>query len=329
MPAQTVLLTGASGLLGSHLLGRLMDEGYRVIAVKRDSSKVDHLPESENLKWITFDSFKDNLFEIAAEPVHIVIHAAALVSYHQRDQSLLFETNTEWTVNLAKVALTHQVKQFIFISSISALGKHSADQIIKENTPHDEKDFYSNYGKSKYQAEKNLRELSKKGLPIIIFNPSVILGPANLDRSSAKLFQYVADQKPFYTKGLINYVDVRDVADSILYAINHAIINEQFILNAGSISYQQFFEKIAQLLNVRPPSLNIPKGFVIAGALMENIWSKISGKMPTLTVETAKMAGSNYYYDHSKHKNAFQFQYRSLQNSLQWTINEMQKSNKI
>lgn len=324
---KTILITGATGLLGKQILQQLLLQDYKIYALKRTDSIIPI--ESEKLNWIEIKSIEDNLFQLIPEKVDYVIHAGAMVSYKQSDKAKIHQINTHWTSKLAHDALENRVEKFIFISSISALGKKSPNNIIDENTPKSENEFLSNYGRSKRQAEELLWDISSKGLPILIFNPSVIIGPAKRYQSSAQLFGYVSDQKPFYTKGLINYIDVRDVTNFIIRSLDNKTINEQFVLNAGCTSYYDFFKAIAKQLKVKVPIIGVPKFMVILGAVMENIFSNLRGKPPTLTMETAKMAGNKKIYKSGKANNAFNLRYRTLEQSIEWTINEMQKEGEL
>lgn len=327
MKQKVILITGSTGLLGKQLLHQLLHQNYKIYAVKRASSII--ALDSEKINWIEMTSLADNLFNLIPENIDFIIHAAALVSYKKSDKDKIFEINTEWTSKLATDALEAGVKKFIFISSISALGKNSHDNFIDETTPKSEGEFLSNYGRSKRQAEKELWELSSKGLPILIFNPSVIIGPAKRYQSSAQLFGYIGDQKPFYTKGLINYIDVRDVAEIIVQSLENEISNEQFVLNAGSISYLEFFKAIAKQLHLKAPNIGVPKFMVILGAVMENLWSKISRKPATLTMETAKMAGNRKIYNAEKANKTFNIRYKTIKESIEWTVKEMQKRGEL
>lgn len=327
MQQKNLLITGATGLLGQRILLKLIDLNYQIYATKRTHSVTQI--DSEKINWMEINSIQDNLFELIPEKIDYVIHAGALVSYKKSDKEVIFKINAEWTNFLAESALKAGVQKFIFISSISALGKVSNDNFINENTPKSDHEFLSNYGKSKRQAEEKLWELSEKGLPIIIFNPSVIIGPAKRYQSSAQLFGYISDQKPFYTTGLINYIDVRDVADIVVKSLENKIQNEQFVLNAGSISYSNFFRAIAKQLKVKAPSFGIPKFIVVLGAVLENLWSKISGKPVTLTLETAKMAGNKYIYKAEKANKTFNLSYKTLEQSVEWTVSEMQKRGEL
>jgi len=327
MRQKAVLITGATGLLGQQVLKRLLAADFKIYAVKRANSIIPM--ESKEISWIVIDSVEDNLFQLIPDSIDYVIHAAALVSYKKSDQVKIFQINTEWTSKLAENAKNEGVRKFIFVSSISALGKKSSDDFIDEMTPKSEDEFLTNYGKSKRQAEEALWQLSENGLPVIIFNPSVVIGPAKRYQSSAQLLAYVSDQKPFYTKGLINYIDVRDVAEIIVQSLEDEIYNEQFVLNSGSISYRDFFKAIAKQLNLKAPYIGVPKFMVIIGAVLENLISKLKRKPATLTWETAKIAGNKKIYNAEKVKKTYDINYRTLEQTIEWTVNEMQKRGEL
>ena len=193
-----------------------------------------------------------------------------------------------------------------------------------------EGELVSNYGKSKRKAEEFLWDFSIKRTSNRHFESlSDYWGQQIATKSSAQLFGYVADQKPFYTEGLINYIDVRDVAEIVLRSLQNEITNEQFILNAGSISYQDFFSAIANQLKVKAPRIGVPRFMVILGAVLENIISKLNGKPVTLTMETAKMAGSRKIYNTEKANKIFNIRHKTLEQSIEWTVKEMQKRGEL
>lgn len=324
---KTVLVTGATGLLGRQILQQLKLRNYKIYAVRRPDSIIPS--ESEKICWIEIQSTTDNIFDQVPVEIDYLIHAGAMVSYKKSDKGRIFQINTDWSGRLAQDALKEQVEKFIFISSVAALGKNTKNNFIDENTPASRDEFRTNYGESKRQAEKLLWKVSEQGLPIIIFNPSVIIGPAKRYQSSAQLFAYVSDGKPFFTRGLINYVDVRDVAEHVVASLESKTVNEQFILNGGSISYRDFFKVIAKQLKVNAPKLGVPKFMVILGAFLENIISKLKGKPATLTMETARMAGNKNIYSAEKAEKAFGLKRRSLEHSVEWTVVEMQKTNEL
>lgn len=325
MTKAVVLVTGATGLLGSRLILQLLRENYSVIACKRGHSLSTPSLSNPLLTWVNIEHLLQNKLQLEAK-VEFVIHLAGLVSYASRDKQALFDTNEGLTNTVIEWCLNHKVKKLVYISSIAALGKKAIKNIISEETQWNDKQFASNYGASKRAGEKAIKSAAKYGLKYIILNPSVIIGPGPLNRSSAKLFKYIEDEKPFFTRGFINYVDVRDICDLIILAITKLPNNTCYIVNAGHTTYQKFFSLIAKGMNKRKPKTAIPTSLVLFGALLEKIYCKIFDKQALLSVETAKMAGKKYIYSANKLNKITGYRYHSLKDAVEFTIHEMKKN---
>lgn len=323
-----VLVTGATGLLGYELIQQLLKQDFKIIACKRSNSDIENFPRSNELSWIDIeDLLKSNYLRLGN--VDYVVHAAGLISYSAKDAKALINTNQGLTARVVKWSIQQKVKKFIYISSISALGKKTSNNMIDENTAWDDKQFVSVYGRSKRMGETVVQKASKAGLNYIILNPSVIIGPAPLHKSSASLFKYVYDQKPFYTKGFINYVDVRDLSTLILLSFSHLANNTRYVISGGHTTYRNFFQLIATHLHKRAPFMKIPARLVILGAIVENIYSKITSKKPYLSLETAKMAAKQYVYSSMKLSYHIDYKFYSLNDSIKFTTEAMKNNRYI
>ena len=151
----------------------------------------------------------------------------------------------------------------------------------------------------------------------MVVNPSVVLGEGDWKRSSTQLFKYVFDEKPFYTDGTINYVDVKDVATATLQLLFSDIENERFILNTGHTSYKDLLEKIAFGFNKKAPKTRISP---LAAAFIwrvEAVRSWFTGKAPLITRETAKSASSHFIYENDKIKKSLNITFQSLDQTIQ------------
>lgn len=320
-----ILLTGATGLLGSRIAQNLLQKGHTVFATKRASSSLRLVKNAERIHWMQGELSSKVFLKKCLVNVEVVIHAAAMVSYKKSDQQKLFDTNSELTRLLAEESLKAGVKNFIFVSSVSALGKGSRRSVVDEDTPWDDDEFHTSYGRSKRLAESYLRELGAQGLSYQIIAPSVILGAALPGQSSAQLFGYVLDQKPFFTNGLLNYVYVEDVVKVIQKLLDQQHESQKWIVNGGVTTYKVFFELVAAYLKVKPPYIKVPPKLVLAGAFLENVYSFLLNKPPLLSKETAKMAGSSYQYVGNKVSAKLGITYTSLESSVKNTVQEMRE----
>ncbi len=151
-----------------------------------------------------------------------------------------------------------------------------------------------------------------------MINPTVILGPGDWDKSSSQLFKYVARQKSFYIDGTLNYVDARDAASIVYQLLNSSHEGERFVVSAGHIEYLDFFKKMGDSLNKRPPTIKISKPILKTLAILEDARSRLTGSTPLITRETARMAGKSFIYDNQKIKNSLNFEFQSIEMTLAW-----------
>ena len=244
-----ILVTGSTGLLGSHLLYALLQQYSRVAAMKRSSAKTDTLREifsfytkepdllMERIDWRTGDLLDRDSVVQALEGIHCVINCAAIVSFDKRDRERMIANNIQGTKNLGEAVMMvrsreegsggEEVRRWedrkpvvIHISSTSALGDGPGDDPkfrIDENTPRDPKRSHTGYSVSKFESEKVLNEM---GLDAIILNPGIILGSGQWSKGSSQLFVKAWQGLKYYPYGGTGYVDVRDLAAIILQIVD-------------------------------------------------------------------------------------------------------------
>ena len=316
-----ILVTGSNGLLGSFVCHELVSRGYKVKALVRKDSNTDLLKDI--IKSIEFH--EGDLNDVgslidAMVGVQYVIHTAALISFWPKNKLPMYQTNVEGTRNLVDVALESNVKKFIHISSIAAIGRKSTDTIVTEKNTWEESSINSNYAVTKHQAELEVSRAVEEGLNAVILNPSIIIGPGVQGSSTVRLFDYVQKGNKFYTDGYINYVDVRDVVKIILFFIDNEFKNgERHILNGGITTYKDFFGKIAIKLNCKAPHICAHNWMRQLAWRYYAIASFFSKKEPLITKETARVASHKIEYQSEKIKNATDIQFRTLDDTVEWT----------
>jgi nucleoside-diphosphate-sugar epimerase len=155
-------------------------------------------------------------------------------------------------------------------------------------------------------------------LNTVILNPSVILAPADWNKSSAKLFKYVWNKRPFYIDAFLNYVDVRDVATCAYQLLQRDYQGERIIVNAGNISFENFFAKVAANFRVNPPSRKLTKNSLKIISKLEKLRTWFMRSEPLITRETAQLAGTEFLYDNKKIKKILNFEFQTIDNTLEW-----------
>jgi nucleoside-diphosphate-sugar epimerase len=200
---------------------------------------------------------------------------------------------------------------------------------VTEDQKWEESPLNSAYAKTKYRAELEVWRGGAEGLSIVMVNPSVVLGEGDWTRSSTQLVKYVYDENRFYTEGDINYVDVLDVAEAIVKLLHSGVVDQRFILNAGAMPYRDFLTQLAQALGKRPPSIRVPPGLARVLASVEAVRSWLTGKSPLITRETARGANHHYLYAGGRITQSIDFQYRSLDETIQRIARQVKRTESI
>jgi nucleoside-diphosphate-sugar epimerase len=312
-------VTGANGLVGSFIVRKLIDEGEKFVAFKRPASDISLLGDLvEKVEWRTLDLTDPVTMDDALQGVTSVIHCAAMVSFNPRNARKIAAINISGTQNIVNACLANGIRRLVYISSVAALGRIKGQTHIDEGNKWTDNNLNTNYAESKYLAELEVFRGQEEGLSTVILNPSVILAPADWEKSSARLFKYAWEERSFYIEGSMNYVDVRDVAKAAYALLKSGLENDRFIVNAGSVSFKLFFEAVARQFAKKPPRIRLRKNFLKIVAGLETLRARIARSEPVITGETARLAGTNFEYKNDKIKNVLKFEFETLDNTLAW-----------
>ncbi len=315
-----IAVTGANGLLGSFIVRELMERKMPFVALKRRGSDTSLLGDvTSGVTWRDADMLDPVALEDALQDVTHVIHAAAIVSYNPRKADLVMEHNVVGTRNVIAAAQARGVKRFLHISSVAALGRQKSQSLIDETNQWVDSPMHTVYAESKYLSELEVFRAQEEGMSTVIVNPSVILAPADWSRSSARLFKYVWNEGSLYTDAYLNYVDVRDVSAIVGRLLEESTIEgERFVLNAGKISFEDFFRGVATRFGKRAPTVKLGPGLLHFAARLEVMRTWFTGTEPLLTKETARLAGTDFLFDNSKIRKALSVEFQPIDLSLDW-----------
>ncbi len=320
-------VTGATGLVGSFICRELLRQGFNIRAVKRSGSEMNLVSDiAHQIEWVEGD-IRDMLWlRKNLKDVVRVLHCAAVVSYNQKDKELMHSVNVTGTSNLINACIDKGIEKLLYVSSIATIGKKKNSYSSDENSNWNYTELGSHYARTKYLAELEVWRGVAEGLSSIIINPSVVIGPGNWDKSSTKLLKYVWEESQFYLEGLINVVDVRDAANIAVKLLNSEENNERFIINAGAISYKDFFEKIADNFNKKPPRVKLNKIQLQTAIWFANFGSWILNKRTNLSSELPKLVNNRYTYSNNKIKKVLNYKFRPISQTLEWACQEIMKN---
>ena len=327
-PLKKVLVTGATGLVGRFVVKQLLEEGYYIKAFAKIEEKFIHtLPTHPSVEWIPGDILDLIDLEKAMEDVEYIVHAAAFVSLNPFKRKEVLQINVEGTANVINLALKKNIKKFIHLSSVTTIGYSEKPIKVDEKNKIDVSLSNLAYAQSKILSEREAWRGATEGLPVIILNPSTIIGPGDWERGSTQLFKYVSEQHKFYVDGIFNYVDVRDLSKAISLLLKSDLENEQFIVTAGTILYKDLFAKIANEFQVKPPSIKIPKLIMRIIAFFETIKQGLfkSKKDPIITKEMIHEASNKSIYLNEKIKKQLSISFHSIDETIPWVCEELRK----
>jgi len=317
-----ILVTGASGLLGVHLLQALTKQGKKVKALYHTTPPVD-MP---GVEWVQGNILDVLSLEEAMRNVEQVYHCAGMVSFSPKNKQQLFKVNVEGTANVVNTALDAGISKLLFVSSVAALGRENEAALITEEMNWTDVAGNSKYGKSKYLAEMEVWRGIGEGLNAVIVNPSIILGAGDWNKGSSEIFQTMYKEFPWYTEGVSGFVYVKDVVRAMIELMDSDISAERFIISSENITYKQLFDEITKQFGKKAPRRKVTPFLAAIVWRIEAIKAKLTGKDPLLTKETAHTAQSVIRYNNNKLLQFIpQFQYMPVRESIREICNDLKK----
>lgn len=298
-----ILVTGGTGFLGAYIIKHLVEQGLAVRAIRRNSSKMpSFIPSAilEKIEWVNGDILDVISLEEAMEGVDAIIHSAAKVSFEPREKREMFEINIEGTANVVNTAIEKNIRRFIHISSVAALGRTASSETVNEEKQWQDSKLNTCYAISKYKAEMEVWRAMGEGLNAAIVNPSTILGYGDWNSSSCAIFKSVYDKLPYYTTGINGFVYVEDVARATVQLLKTNISHERFIVNGDNWSFRQLLNTIADGFNKKHPHLHATRSLAAIAWRWEKLKSSFTGKRPLLTNESARIAQTRTFFESNK-----------------------------
>lgn len=313
-----IVVTGASGFLGQHLVKRLSQEGAPIRAIYHRTAPNTALLNLPNTTWVQADLL--DICDVAniLEGAKQVYHCAAIVSFDHTDKQRLIQINTDSTAHVVNAALEQGVEKLAYVSSIAALGRAHSGVEITETTEWEDSPHNTTYSQSKYYAELEVWRGIAEGLNAVIVNPGILLGEGDWEKGSAKLIKTVDSEFPFYTSGVNAWADVKDVTEILVQLMKSDCNEERFVVSAGNYAYKDIFTMMATALQKKPPHIKAGKlltELVWRWSVLKNIFSKTPS---TITKETARTAQKKVLYNNQKLFSVLpDFRYTPIEETIQ------------
>ena len=316
-----VLVTGATGFLGSHIARKLANRGEEVKILLRKTSRTENIDDIKAEK-IYGDITDLQSLESAIKGCYTLYHTAGYVSFRKKDYQKLHDINVGGTINAMKAALGQGVKKVVYTSSVAAIGVDPDGGIANEDTPFTLENENIQYLNTKYHGEQEALKFAKEGLPLVIVNPSVVIGPGDVYLSSTAFIQWYCKKKfPGYMDGTLNMVDVEDVAEGHLLAAEKGKNGERYILGNTNLTLNELFDMLERITGIPRPKLKIPYIFAyFSGFLVERILGFSFPNFSTMDVDSVKLSKYKWFVDSSKAVKELGYRMSDIEDSVRKTI---------
>ena len=320
-----ILVTGGTGLVGSHLLYQLSTQNENIKAIYRTEKSLEAVKRVfsyftdnvENLfskiSWINADITDIPSLTTAFLEVDIVYHAAALVSFDDNDYRKMRQINIDGTANIVNLCVSNAVKKLCFVSSIAAVGNSINNEIVTEENEWTVESESNGYSITKHGAEMEVWRGSQEGIDVVIVNPGVILGAGFWNVNTGQFFSKVANNFKFYTEGITGFVGVNDVAKAMISLVKSDVKNERFILVSENNSFREVFTSIANELGKKPPSIKVSKFLSSIFRRVDGLVTFITRKKRLITKDSVRSLHGKTEYSSEKIKAAIDFNFESTQ----------------
>jgi dihydroflavonol-4-reductase len=306
-----ILVTGGTGLIGSHLLFKLASGNKNIIAVTREKSSVRQVEEifkiyhqdteflMNRIRWYEGDLTDRFFVNGIIKDVQHVYHCAAIVSLNSKLSKDRVNANVSMTANLVDECLEDKIHKLCHVSSIATLPP-SVNGIAVNEKDGWQKETGSIYAEGKIKSEFEIWRGIQEGLNAVIVNPSVVIGPGRFDRGSGNIFDAVYKKLRYYTSGSAGFVDVMDVVEIMIKLMESDVNSERFVLSSENLAFYDLLGTISKYLGVKAPGKCISQRNLERIARLEKIRSFMTGKDPKISKDSIPAMTHKNSYDASK-----------------------------
>ena len=329
-----ILVTGGTGLVGSHLLVRLVQENEPVKATYRTLESIEKTKKVfsyytnttkdlfTNIEWIQADITDVPSMTPAFKDVKKVYHCAAVISFDPADYRTMRKVNIHGTAIIANLAIDAKVQKLCFVSSIATIGDDSKKELANEENDWGGNEKNNGYAITKYGAETEVWRASQEGVDVVIVNPGVILGSGFWTTGSGKMFSQIDKEFSYYSNGVTGFVGVKDVVGCMVQLMQSNCKNQRFILVSENKSFKEVLFSIAEALGKKKPKRCVQPWQASLLWRWEWLVSKITSRKIRMSKYTAKTLFRKTYYSSEKCKIQLEVTFKSVEEVIKQVSKE-------
>ena len=322
-----ILITGATGIVGSHILADLLAQNKRVRAMVRSESNRQAIEQlirfrkldTTNLFYVIGDVLDPASIQEAMLGCTEVYHCAARVSFRPKDKNMLFETNVHGTANVVDACLNEGIERLCYISSTTALGDQTIEGKLKE-----ESIWVSDKGRSGYSISKRYSELEvwrgkQEGLNAVIVNPGIVIGAGNWGESSTSIILTCENGMRFFPSESNGFVAATDVAKFCIESMATGRFDQRYVLIGENVSYKRLFSSITGEFGSPAPKFALSKMIAEPARMVLRALDLIGINPFTMTSENLDSAYRKVVYNNERAKKTG-FSFRLIDDAIKETI---------
>lgn len=293
-------VTGATGFIGANLVRSLLQSGYAVRALVRSHSRLDNL-KSLDVEIVKGDLNYPDLY-LKMQGCQVLFHVAAHYSLWQADRDALYHNNVLGTRNVLAASRQAGIERTVYTSSVAAIGVGELGTIVDETHQSPLEELVGHYKKSKFLAEQEAKQAVQTGQDIVIVNPSSPIGPMDIKPTPTGdiILRFLRRQMPFYLDTGLNFIDVRDVAQGHLLALEKGKTGDRYILGNQNLTLKALLDQLAEITGLSAPQKSVPAWLPLSVAWIDERILAPLGKPPSVPLDGVRMAHRPMYYDASK-----------------------------
>ena len=316
------VVTGATGHIGNVLVRKLYERGYQVVAFVLKNDNID-IFKGLNIEYKYGDVNDIESLENAFLGADVVFHLAGIIEIGNGNKAKMYKVNVEGTKNVVDVCKKVGVKKLVYTSSVHAIKEKPKGEVIEETNEFSSKFVKGTYAKTKAEATKYVLDAQDEKLDVIITHPSGVIGPYEYKRSN--LGQLIIDcyykKMKAYLDGGYNFVDVRDVADGLVLALQKGRPGQCYILAGHYVSIKELMKYVEDITHVPAPKFKIARWFAYATGFLSEIYYKIMKQKPLFTSYSVYTTGTNSNFSIQKAQKELGYNPRPIKETMEDTIN--------
>lgn len=297
-----ILVTGATGFLGNHVARELTSRGERVRALVRPTSRHDLLDGLTGVETAVGDLRDRASLEKAVQGCSMLFHVAADYRFDVGDPDEMFKSNVEGTRNLLEAAGEAGIARIVYTSTVGCIGLPKTGALGTEDTSVSLAEMIGTYKRTKFQAEQAALELARKGLPIVIVNPTAPVGERDVKPTPTgeMIVRFLKRKMPAVIDTGLNLIDVRDCAVGHLLAAERGRTGQRYILGCRNMTLMEICQTLARITGLAAPKLHLPYTVAFLAGWFSTRFGRLMGKTPSISLEGVKMARKRMWVQNDK-----------------------------